>query len=428
MILPIDRKINDQVPYVTYALIAINSLILLVVSLVASNEDHLISIYMTYGFVPDAVRPHAILTHMFMHGGGIHLVGNMVFLGFFGLNVERRLGGLTFLLLYLFSGMTSLGLFLGMGPSGDTPLVGASGAISGVTGMYLALYRTRLVTVFSVAGPFQARAAVFVLFWAGMEVFNAVVMSDAVMVAHWAHVGGFVGGFATVFLLLRNGFKGHPENPAAGPKNLAESFTQFRYIPSTGKPITPSNSTFSLRARYEEPPPPEARASFHLNSSPNRIASGLTMEKAIELIACLEKEHAYPCNMYPEKSLVRLPPLELASTITINGHLGWQSEVGFPVARDPDFIYMIEAARIQDTLIMDLFITSPWTNLRTSDKISSRSLAEIAGDLRRRLPAAQMGPGFIALSGNQPDRIQEFASQEELDNHNLWVLQGYTLK
>ena len=423
MILPIDRRINSRVPWITYSLIAINSWALFWVILVARSAEQLMDIYMTYGFVPGDVRPHAVFTHMFMHGGGIHLVGNMVFLGFFGLNVERRLGPLPFLVIYLVSGLTSLGLFLGMSPAGNTPLVGASGAISGVTGMYLALYRTRFVTVFSVAGPFKTRAAVFVLFWAGVEIFNAVISGEEVMVAHWAHVGGFVGGFAAVSLLIRGGFKGYPEDPDAGPKNLSASFTQLRYIPTSAEPL----STFSLLARHEEPPPPETKSFLSMDTSPHHVASGLSLQEAEDLNSRLEN-HSYPCRIFPDKSLVQLPILELAGTITINGHIGWQSEAGYPVARDPDFVYFMEAGRVADTIVLDLFLTSPWTNVRTSGKICSRPLEEIAGDLRKRLPEVHLGPGFIALSEGQLDRIPEFAGQPELDRHHLWFLQGKTLK
>ncbi len=70
MILPIDRRINSRVPWITYSLIAINSWALFWVILVARSAEQLMDIYMTYGFVPGDVRPHAVFTHMFMHGGG----------------------------------------------------------------------------------------------------------------------------------------------------------------------------------------------------------------------------------------------------------------------------------------------------------------------------------------------------------------------
>jgi len=426
MILPIDRKINDRTPYATYALIAINTAILLVVSIAANNENHLISIYKTYGYVPDHFQAHSILTHMFMHGGGFHLVANMVFLGFFGLNVERRLGPFVYLSLYLLSGFTSLGLFLLMDPTGDIPLVGASGAISGVTGMYLALYRGRLVSVFSIAGPFQARAVVFVLFWAGIEVFYAIVMSKEVMVAHWAHVGGFLGGVCAVLILMRTGFKGHPENPHMGPKNLSATFTQLKYIPASKQPLISPNSSFALLSRHEEEPPSEIKKILPKSTYPHVAADHLDFPEAEKLQNTLE-ELGFPCALFPQKRMVELPVLEIANQITINGHIGWEREMGTAVARDPDFIYFMSSAQIDNTLFLCIFLTSPWTEVRISEKLTDRLLFELAIELRRKVPKAHLSPGFVALSEMKPDQIPTFQTQQDLDKHHLWILQEKTV-
>ncbi len=426
MILPIDRKINDRTPYITYALIAINSIILLLISFAARNEDHLISLYKTYGYVPDQFQAHSILTHMFMHGGGFHLVANMVFLGFFGLNVERRLGPLVYLIFYLLSGLTSLGLFLLMAPSGDTPLVGASGAISGVTGMYLALYRGRLVTVFSIAGPFQARAVVFVLFWAGIEVFYAIVMSKDVMVAHWAHVGGFLGGVMAVLILLRTQFRGYPENPHKGPKNLSATFAQLKYIPASNRPLMTPNSSFALLSRHEEEPSSAIEKILPETTYPHVVADNLDFPRAEKLRNTLE-EMGFPCALYPQKRMVELPLLEIANRITINGHLGWERETGTSIVRDPDFVYLMTSAQLDESIFLCLFLTSPWTELRISENISDCSLYELAVDLRKKIPSAHLSPGFIALSEERTDRIPVFSTQDELDKHHLWILQGKTL-
>jgi membrane associated rhomboid family serine protease len=170
-----------------------------------------------YGLVP--VRFHAthdpvvrfvpVLTSMFVHGGFLHLLGNMLFLHIFGDNVEDRFGHPRFLVFYLGCGTVAAVAQAVMSPRSSIPMVGASGAIAGVTGAYFVFYpRARvlmLVPIFLFWEVIQVPAVLFLLLWLAMQIVYGMVSlggPDAGDVAWWAHVGGFSSG-AVAALLMR---------------------------------------------------------------------------------------------------------------------------------------------------------------------------------------------------------------------------------
>jgi membrane associated rhomboid family serine protease len=112
----IDRRVNDRFPVATLSIIAVNTAIFILMYLVAEGREELTALYFKYGAVPGKIQLHAILSHMFMHASAEHLVGNMVFLALFGMNVERRAGVLAYLTIYFLSGLSSIGLFLLFNP------------------------------------------------------------------------------------------------------------------------------------------------------------------------------------------------------------------------------------------------------------------------------------------------------------------------
>lgn len=143
-----------------------------------------------------------VLTHMFMHGGVLHLLGNMWFLWIFGGNVEDRLGSFRFALFFLLTGGVAAAVQVVAGPSSAVPMVGASGAISGVLGAYLILFPTALVWTLVpwIVPILPVPAVVFLVLWFVMQAFNGVGSLLAGTaggggVAWWAHAGGFVAGF-----------------------------------------------------------------------------------------------------------------------------------------------------------------------------------------------------------------------------------------
>ena len=149
----------------------------------------------------------SLVTAMFLHGGWLHIAGNMLFLWIFGNNVEDRLGHARFLVFYLLGGLAASGLELLFSPSSTVPSLGASGAIAAVLGAYLVFFpRARVITlVFFVL--LEVPAVVLLGGWFVLQLFNGVGGLGTHLnqgVAYWAHVGGFLFGMAAALLLFRN--------------------------------------------------------------------------------------------------------------------------------------------------------------------------------------------------------------------------------
>ena len=140
-----------------------------------------------------------ILTSMFVHGGFLHVGGNMLYLWIFGNNVEDAMGHVKFIVFYLVSGVAAALSMAWMDPSSNVPMVGASGAISGVLAAYVLLYPRARVTVIVPLGiifyPMKISATWVVGFWFVLQLLSAALSNpDQPGVAWWAHVGGFIVG------------------------------------------------------------------------------------------------------------------------------------------------------------------------------------------------------------------------------------------
>lgn len=152
-----------------------------------------------------------MLTCVFLHGGVLHLVGNLWFLWIFGDNVEDRFGHLGFLLLYLATGFIASGCHYMSNPSSTIPTIGASGAIAGVMGAYLVSYPharvLALVPLFVIMTTFVVPAGLFMTLWLGAQVFGVLQPADpqAGGVAWWAHIGGFAAGALATYVMARIG-------------------------------------------------------------------------------------------------------------------------------------------------------------------------------------------------------------------------------
>ncbi|BFM21453.1 rhomboid family intramembrane serine protease [Gilvimarinus japonicus] len=155
------------------------------------------------GLIPAQARPFTFISSMFLHGGWGHLLGNMVFLFLFGFTLERALGTVRYLAGYLLSGIAADALFIAISPDSLVPLVGASGAISGLMGMYLALYRLRKIRFFYSAlfyfGEFVAPALWVFPVWIAKELYGHFFVDSNT--AYWAHIGGLLAGFAVMLAL-----------------------------------------------------------------------------------------------------------------------------------------------------------------------------------------------------------------------------------
>ena len=150
----------------------------------------------------------SLLSSMFMHGGWMHIIGNMWFLWVFGDNVEDVMGPFRFLAFYLLSGLAAAAAQVVSDPSSAVPMVGASGAIGGVMGAYARLYPRARVSTLLFLGIWITRIEVPALFmlgyWFLLQLLGGLpaLGSTEGGVAFWAHIGGFVGGLGLSFLLV----------------------------------------------------------------------------------------------------------------------------------------------------------------------------------------------------------------------------------
>jgi len=203
-------------PFVTISFIAINILVFLYQVISPSGADKLV---FAYGAIPhniltfETVQPiHpalTIFTSMFMHGGVFHLAGNMLYLWIFGNNIEDRAGHIRFIIFYVFCGIAAAYAHAITGPDSRIPMIGASGAISGILGAYLMLFPRARVYTLLFFGYFvqvvKIPAAIVIGFWVVVQFINALLstgLGSEGGVAWFAHIGGFLIGLLTIRLWL----------------------------------------------------------------------------------------------------------------------------------------------------------------------------------------------------------------------------------
>jgi membrane associated rhomboid family serine protease len=213
--LPIgDEAESGGTPVVTWALVALNVLAFLFE--MAQPANALEAFVQAWGVVPRefaAGRDLApsiplpfwstLLTSMFLHGGWMHLGGNMLYLAIFGDNIERRLGSARFLAFYLLCGLAAAAGHILFALNSDIPTIGASGAISGVLGGYLVLFPRNRVRVLTNRGVVAMPAMAVLGFWIVIQVVSQMSESSGPAgggVAYMAHIAGFVAGIALVHL------------------------------------------------------------------------------------------------------------------------------------------------------------------------------------------------------------------------------------
>ena len=163
-----------------------------------------------------------LFTSIFMHGGWLHLAGNMLFLWIFGDNVEHRIGHVAYLVFYLAAGVVASFAQILVNTASYIPTLGASGAISGVLGAYLVMFPTNRVTVFLLRILVPVPAIVAIGMWAAFQFINqlgaAAVSSETGGVAYMAHIGGFVAG-VVAGLVFRTVFH-EPRRPRGVPASM----------------------------------------------------------------------------------------------------------------------------------------------------------------------------------------------------------------
>jgi membrane associated rhomboid family serine protease len=203
-----ENREGRTTPIVTYLLIVLNVAVFFYELSLGPRLDRFI---VTWGAVPvEVIRKGeywTLLTSMFMHGGWMHIIGNMLFLKVFGDNVEDALGHGRFVLFYLLTGMAAHAAFILLNPASTIPTVGASGAISGVLGAYIILFSRNRVRVFFGYGIIIVPAWAMIGFWALQQFLNTwatiAYTRQTSGVAYAAHAGGFITGVMLALLLRR---------------------------------------------------------------------------------------------------------------------------------------------------------------------------------------------------------------------------------
>jgi membrane associated rhomboid family serine protease len=203
-----DTQPSYSRPVVTVLLIVVNMLAFLFeTSLDDYSRNLLIELY---GVVPDRLYLPSVVTSMFLHGGWMHVLGNMWFLWIFGDNVEDSLGHGKFLIFYLLSGIAAAVAHILLNPYSNLPTVGASGAIAGVMGAYLIKFPhariLTLVPIFFFFTTFEVPAVLMLAYWFIIQLFSgagsiARTHASEGGVAWFAHVGGFLAGMLLIKIM-----------------------------------------------------------------------------------------------------------------------------------------------------------------------------------------------------------------------------------
>ena len=221
-----DNVASQRIPGINLLLIGINIFVFLIE---ISQGPNLGGFVKEFGIIPhrffylkthypNEITPRVlpVFTSMFLHGGWLHLIGNMWFLWIFGDNIEDRMGHLRYLLFYLLCGIGAGFFHIYTNPHSNVPSIGASGAIAGILGAYLILFPfARIITLlplFFFWTFIEVPAFFFLGFWFLMQFFSGTTAllvgeKSAAGVAWWAHIGGFITGIVLLPFFTRGGRK-----------------------------------------------------------------------------------------------------------------------------------------------------------------------------------------------------------------------------
>jgi membrane associated rhomboid family serine protease len=221
-----DANPTRRTPWVTLALIAANVAVFLLWEPITGTPRQQARFFVCHGAIPEEMvdlQPipavdslcggksviESLFTSMFLHGGFLHIAGNMLYLWVFGNNVEDRMGRVVFLLFYLAAGLAAAYAEAFAHTTSTTPLIGASGAIAGTLGAYIVLFpHARVLTllpIFFFLQLTELSAWIVLGFWFVLQAFQGVgsLGGDVAGVAWWAHIGGFAFGALIALLFYR---------------------------------------------------------------------------------------------------------------------------------------------------------------------------------------------------------------------------------
>lgn len=212
-----DNSARTRRPFITYLLIVLNVLVFLL-ELGQGSQAQLQNFFEKWSVIPREYAAQTdlppgiplpfwftLFSSMFMHGGWMHLIGNMLYLWVFGDNIEDRWGHAKFLIIYLVCGIIASFAHILFNLQSAIPSLGASGAISGILGAYIVMFPRNRIRVLMGRGIAHVPAMVVLGFWIVLQFINQIgqmgTSTETAGVAYWAHIGGFIAGVVFAFLL-----------------------------------------------------------------------------------------------------------------------------------------------------------------------------------------------------------------------------------
>ena len=240
-----DHNPSGRTPYVTYGLIVANIGIFISYWSLFGHPRALNAFFYDWALIPALVSEGTglagLATSMFLHGGMMHLAGNMLFLFIFGDNIEDELGHGRFLGFYLVCGVISAVVHYLSAPMSPVPTVGASGAIAGVMGGYLLLFPKARVDIFIFLLVFfkilPVPAWIMLAVWFAMQLFGGVgTPAGGSGGAYWAHLGGFAAGMLLILPhWLRRGGPAYWSRTHGNPPHPPQRPPELTRVPKTGR-------------------------------------------------------------------------------------------------------------------------------------------------------------------------------------------------
>jgi len=462
----VDRlKYNERFPWVNYGIIVLNALVYLLVNvplMVSGSINGLSELYKEWGFVGERFSFATLLTCLFLHGGPDHIIVNMLVLWIFGGNVERRLGHSLYLGVYLVTGVCGTLLFHAFNADPTLPLVGASGAISGIMGMYAIFFpRLKIDLIYGIpfigwSGVMKVHAFVVMGLFFAKDVIEHFATMGKDEVAHLGHIGGFLSGAAIALvvrkLVVERSFILSSEEPSADDLQAEVQTHHQSSVIRRAAFAVGQTTRMAVLARKHVPFPPDKLPAngFHpaimeklrtqAAQSQGLYFRNLEYATALHLRAALQRSFPTPYMLLPEAKFVELPPSEAVrdADFELRGaklRLGDYPVLVLPFREIP----MAVAGRIapagggEPLDLVALFAHRPWRRYILNSRILSFEMIRAQGgpapgisDLAARMLKLKrirvVNKGLVNLSAAEPMEKSQFATMEEFDTYTLWLL------